>query len=123
MAKVVIGGKTYGLRFDMYAMEQIEEEFGNVQNAFNALREGKQIKSTRALFKILANSHLSFCGEEETVTGDEIKHAGMKEVMIISEAIKTAIADGSKSETTGGNEADDNVHDVYLEQIDKAEKN
>ena len=123
MAKVIINGKEYGLRFDLYAMEQIEEEFGSVQNAFNALREGKQIKATRTLFKILANSFLSFNEKEETVTGGEIKHAGMDEVMKISEAIKAAIAEGSKSETTGGNEADDNAHDVYLEQIDKAEKN
>ena len=123
MAKVIINGKEYGLRFDLYAMEQIEEEFGRVQNAFNALREGKQIKATRTLFKILANSFLSFNEKEETVTGSEIKHAGMDEVMKISEAIKAAIAEGGKSETTGGNEADDNAHDVYLEQIDKEEKN
>ena len=30
-----------------------------------------------------------------------------------------AIADGSKSETTNGNEADDEVHDIYLEEIER----
>ena len=123
MAKVTIGSKEYGLRFDLYAMEQIEEEFGSVQNAFTALRDGKQIKATRTLFRILANSFLSFNGEEETVTGEEIKHASMEEVLTMSNAIKAAIAEGSKAETTNGNEADDEAHDVYLEQIDKEEKN
>ena len=78
MAKVKIGEKEYGLRFDLYSMEQIEEEFGGVQTVFNTLKEGKhQIKTTRMLFRILANSYLSYNGQEETVTGDEIKHAGM----------------------------------------------
>ena len=123
MAKVTINGKEYGLRFDLYAMEQIEEEFGSVKQSFDALREGKQMKTTRTLFKILANSFLSYNGKEETVTGDEIKHAGMEEVLEVSNAVKKAIEEGSKSETTGGNEADDDVHDMFLEQIDKEEKN
>ena len=119
MAIIKVKGKEYGLRFDLYAMEQIEETFGSVKNAFDALREGKQLKTTRQLFKILANSYLSYHGQEETVTGDEIKHEGMDIVVQISEAVKDAIAEGSKSETTGGNEADDEKHDVYLEEIEK----
>ena len=120
MAKVKIGEKEYGLRFDLYSMEQIEEEFGGVQTVFNTLKEGKhQIKTTRTLFRILANSYLSYKGQEETVTGDEIKHAGMDMIRNISEAVQAAIAEGSKSETTGGNEADDEVHDMFLEEIER----
>lgn len=119
MASIKVKGKEYGLRFDLYAMEQIEETFGSVKNAFDALREGKQLKTTRLLFKILANSYLSYHGQEETVTGDEIKHEGMDIVVQVSEAVKDAIAEGSKSETTGGNEADDEKHDVYLEEIER----
>ena len=120
MAKVTIGEKEYGLRFDLYSMEQIEEEFGGVQTVFNTLKEGKhQIKTTRMLFRILANSYLSYNGQEETVTGDEIKHAGMDMIRNISEAVQAAIAEGSKSETTGGNEADDEVHDMFLEEIER----
>lgn len=120
MAKVTIGDKEYGLRFDLYAMEQIEEEFGGVKTVFDTLKEGKhQIKTTRTLFRILANSYLSYNGREETVTGDEIKHAGMDMIRNISEAVQAAIAEGSKSETTGGNEADDEVHDMFLEEIER----
>ena len=119
MASINIKGKEYGLRFDMYAMEQIEEEFGSVKNVFESLRDGKQLKATRILFRILANSFLSYNGEKETVTGDEIKHADIEMIREISEAVQKAIAEGSKSETTGGNEADDEVHDVYLEEIER----
>ena len=120
MAKVTIGDKEYGLRFDLYSMEQIEEEFGGVKTVFDTLKEGKhQIKTTRTLFRILANSYLSYNGREETVTGDEIKHAGMDMIRSISEAVQAAIAEGSKSETTGGNEADDEVHDMFLEEIER----
>ena len=86
---------------------------------FESLKDGKQLKTTRILFKILANSYLSFNGEKETVTGDEIKHADMETIRDISDAVQKAIAEGSHSETTGGNEADDEVHDVYLEEIEK----
>lgn len=119
MAKVTIDGKEYGLRFDLYAMEQIEEEFGSVKNAFDMLREGHQLKATRILFKSLANSWLSYNGEEETVTGKEVMHTGMEDVVKISDAVREAIAEGSKSETTGGGEADDEVHDLYLEEIER----
>jgi hypothetical protein len=119
MAKVTVSGKEYGLRFDLYAMEQIEEELGSVKNAFDMLREGRQMKATRTLFKVLANSWLSYNGEKETVTGDEIKHAGMDVVVQVSEALQQAITEGSKSEATGGNEADDEVHDLYLEEIER----
>ena len=123
MASIEINGKRYGLRFGLYAMEQVEEEFGSMKTAFEALREGKQLKTTRLLFKILANSYLSYKGEEETVTGKEIMHAGMEDVVKISNAVKQAIEEGSKSETTGGNEADDEIHDAYLEEIERNEKN
>ena len=119
MASVEIKGKVYGLRFDLYAMEQIEEEFGSVKNVFEALKNGKQLRSTRILFRILANSYLSYEGESESVTGDEIKHADMDMIKVVSEAVQQAILDGSKSETTDGNEADDQVHDMYLEEIER----
>ena len=119
MASITVNGKEYGMRFDLYAMEQIEDEFGSIKKVFESLKDGKQLKTTRILFKILANSYLSYNGEKETVTGDEIKHADMETIRDISDAVQKAIAEGSHSETTGGNEADDEVHDVYLEEIEK----
>ena len=119
MASVIVKGKEYPLRFDLYAMEQIEEEFGSIKNVFEVLSNGKQIKATRTLFRILANSWLSNEGEAETVTGDEIKHADVQQIKDVSAAVQAAIAEGRKSETTQGNDADDEVHDIYLEEIER----
>ena len=119
MAKVVFGGKEYGLRMDLYAMEMIEEEFGSIKSAFEAMSSGKQISATRKLFKIMANSYLSFHGEEENITGGEIQHADVYELNKIAEAIRNTVEESSRSETTGGGEADDEVHDAYLEEIDR----
>jgi len=119
MASVIVKGKEYPLRFDLYAMEQIEEEFGSIKSVFEVMNGGKQIKATRTLFRILANSWLSNEGEAETVTGDEIKHADIDMIREVSAAVQQAITEGSKSETTDGNEADDEVHDMFLEEIER----
>ena len=119
MAKAIINGKEYGLRLDLYAMEKIEEEFGSLKEAFAQMRGGKQVRATRIIFRIMANSYLSYHGKEETVTGDEIKHADMETFGEIARAVNEAVEEGSKSETTNGNEADDEVHDAYLEEIER----
>ena len=119
MASIKAGGKEYGLRFDLYAMEQIEEAFGSVRAVFELMNGGKQLKATKTLFKVLANSYLSYEGKEETVTGDEIKHADVQMISEISKAIRQAIEEGTKSETTDGNEADDQVHDMFMEEIER----
>ena len=119
MAKVTIGGKEYSLRMDLYAMEQIEDEFGSVKEAFAEMQNGAQVKATRTLFRVMANSWLSWKGEKETVTGDEIKHASMEDFASVAKAVQEAIQEAGKSETTGGGAADDEVHDVYLEEIER----
>ena len=119
MAAIRINGKEYRLRFDLYAMEQIEEEFGSMKAVYETLNGGKQVKATRTLFRILANSWLSFHGQEETGTGEEIKHVSIGALKEVSEAIMQTVTEGNKSETTDGNEADDEVHDIFLEEIER----
>ena len=53
------------------------------------------------------------------MTGDEIKHADIDMIREVSAAVQQAITEGSKSETTDGNEADDEVHDMFLEEIER----
>lgn len=50
------------------------------------------------------------------MTGNEVRHTP---VGLLTAAVKQAIEEGMKSETTGGNEADDTVHDEYLEELEK----
>lgn len=115
--KLKIDGREYGLRMDLYAMEGIEEEFGGMKEMFEEVQKGSG-KSIRKLFKILANAHLAAEGQEETVTGDEIKHLRVAAVAGIGKAVRAAVEEGMRSETTNGEEADDEVYDVYLSEIE-----
>ena len=117
MVKLKIGDTEYGLRMDMYAMEQIEEEFGDMKAMFEKIQNGGS-KTLQKLFKIMANSQLAYEGKEETVTGDELKRLRVAAVTGIGQAIHAAVAEGMKSETTDGAEADDEVFDVYLQEIE-----
>lgn len=122
--EIILNGVTYRLRFDLYALEQVEAEFGGMREAFESLRGGKgMVTAIRKLFKILANCQRSMDGMPEDVTGNEIgKHESMTKLVEVSEAIKAAINEGMKSETVDG-EADDEVHDGYAAEYDEKVKN
>lgn len=118
MVKLRVGDTEYGLRMDMYAMEMIEDEFGSMTDMFEKLKAGGGGKAVRVLFRILANAQLSYEGKEETVTGDELKHLRVAALNGIGNAIRRAVEEGMKSETSDGAEADDEVFDVYLAEIE-----
>ena len=118
MASFTIKGKKYPLKFDMFAMEQIEEEFGGVKGMYEAMRGENGVsvaKTMKTIFRILANSARNEMDLPENVTGDEVTHCN---VHARSDAIAATITEAMHSETTGGNEADDDVHDEYLEEIE-----
>lgn len=117
MVKLRIGETEYGLRMDMYAMEQIEEEFGGMKEMFERIQNGGS-KTMRRLFTILANAQLAYEGKEETVTGDELKRLRVAALAGIGNAIRAAVEEGMKSETNEGDVADDEVYDVYLSEIE-----
>lgn len=117
MIKVRIDDKEYGLRMDMYAMEQIEDEFGSVDEMFRRAETGS-VKTIGKLFKIMANAALAYEGKEETVTGQELKRLRVAAINGIGVAVRAAIDEGMKSETIDGGSADDEVYDVYLAEIE-----
>lgn len=123
MAKIEINGTEYKLRFDMYAMEMTEEAFGGIKDMFDALKAGKNnVKTIRTLFRILVNAQRNYDGEEEDPEVDSVlKHLRIPQLNEISTAIKDALDEGMRVETVNG-PADDNVHDGYLEQIDREKK-
>lgn len=118
MVKLRVEGTEYGLRMDLYAMEQIEEEFGSMKEMFEKIQDGGSGKAVRALFRILANAALAYEGKEETVTGKELLRLKVSALNGISTAIRAAVEEGMKSETNEGEEADDDVYDVYLAEIE-----
>lgn len=117
--EVRINGQLYRLRFDLWALEQIEEEFGGVREAFQQLRGAKMSTAVRKLFRILANCQRNLDGMPEDVTEDVIsRHTSMAKLAEISGAIQAAVEKGMESETNGG-EADDEVHDALAEEYDQ----
>ena len=117
--EVRINGQLYRLRFDLWALEQIEEEFGGVREAFQQLRGEKMSNAVRKLFRIMANCQRNLDGMPEDVTEDVIsRHTSMAKLAEISGAIQAAVEKGMESETNGG-EADDEVHDALAEEYDQ----
>jgi hypothetical protein len=120
MASITIKGAKYDLLFDMWALEQIESEFGGVKKMYDSLRGGDGTvnlsKAMATVFRILANSARDAAGLTTNVTGDEVRHVSVGK---LTEAVHAAINEGMKAETQDGNEADDEVHDEYLEEIEK----
>lgn len=106
--EVRINGKMYRLRFDLWALEQLEEQFGGIRQAFEQMNGGQMVKTVRKLFAIMANCQRNLDGLPEDVTGNEITgHESMAKLNEISGAIKAAIEEGMKSETRDGGEASD----------------
>ena len=107
--EVRINGQLYRLRFDLYAFEQVENEFGGLREAFNAVNSGKSILQTvKKLFAIMANSQRNMDGMPENVTGDEItRHESIAKLKEISTAIKAAMVQGMLAETADGGPASD----------------
>lgn len=124
MAAIVINGKKYELRMDLNAMEQIEAEFGDLQEALRKFQGRKRsMAMIKPMFRILANSGKRHNGERANVTGEEIGDLGFAGINALAQAFDAAMQEALKTETTGGNEADDDVHDEYLEELERQEKN
>ena len=120
MTEARIDGRIYELRFDMYAMEIAEEEFGSMKELFDRLSTGRQqVKTLKGIFRAMANSARAFRGDEENVTGNEIMRLTVREMSELSAAIQKEIAKSMKKETADGGEADDEDHDLYETESDR----
>ena len=117
--EVRINGNMYRLRFDLGAIEQIQEEFGGSREAFSQMNGADRIKVIRKLFVILANAQRDYDGMPENVTEDVIgRHTTLAKMNEIAAAVNAAVEIGKHSETYGG-EADDEPRDALAEEYDQ----
>ncbi len=124
MAAITINGVTYDLRMDVHAMEKIEKEFGDLKEAMRQFRgENRKISTVKAMFRILANSGRWKEGKPEDVTGEEIGGCNLGDMSLLAEALNKTLEEAMHAETVGGNAADDEVHDEYMEELERQEKN
>lgn len=120
MTETRIDGRIYELRFDLYAMEGVEEEFGSMKELFEIMSSGKrQVKTLKSLFRLMGNSARAYRGEDENITGQEVLRLTVREMGELSEAMKREIQKSMKKETMDGNEADDEDHDLYETESDR----
>ena len=77
----------------------------------------------KAMFRILANSGRKRAGQPEDVTGEEINGCNLADLDEIAKALNATMEEAMHAETVGGNEADDEVHDEYMEELEQNEKN
>jgi len=125
MAEIKIKGKTYDLRITVYTMEGLENEYGDVESALKMIRGGgkRTIKDIKKIFAIMANAGQHAKGLPEDVKPGAIDGCTLADLNEISIVMGKATEEAMKAETVGGNEADDDVHDEYMEEIEAQEKN
>lgn len=124
MAKVNIGGKEYRLELTIYAMGQIEDQYGDLKTAMTQFRGGgNNIKMVKNMFRIMANAAKHKAKEPEDITGDELDDMGLWELNALAIAMRAAMEESVRAETVDGGPADDEDHDVYEEERQKLEKN
>lgn len=118
------GGKDFNLLLSVYAMEQIEKEFGDMKSALEKFRGGKRdVKIIKQMFRILANAGRHAAGQPEDVTGDEIDNLGIRGLDTLARTLNLAMDESLNTETLDGGLADDEEADVYAEQLAAQEKN
>ena len=117
MITLKIGDKQYKLLMNVYTMELMEAEFGSMEKMFEQAETGR-VSTVMKMFRCLANSALYREGKEENITGKELRNLNVPAINGISKAIRAAVDEGMKAEMVDGNEADDEVYDVYLAEIE-----
>lgn len=120
MAKITIDGRTFDLVMSIWAMGQIEEEFGDLKQALEKFRKGsRDIKIIRSMFRILANAGQHKAKQPMDVTGDEINDLNLAGLEKLSLTMRAAMDEAMKAETVDGGPADDSEADVYAEELEK----
>lgn len=120
MTETRIGGRVYELKFDLYALEQVQDAYeGGLQELFEQLAGKKQVRALKDIFRIMANAARADRGDPETVTGQEILRLTIAEMKELSRDLQREIRRSMKKETADGNEADDEVHDLYEDEEDE----
>ena len=120
MASLTVNGNEVKLRFDVYTLERIEEEFGSFSKMMDAMKDVSTKRILRVV-TIMAESQLDYEGKEPKLDRKILaafRHMSVSAIKDAGDAIRAAIEEGQETETTGGGPADDETHDAFLEEIE-----
>lgn len=108
MTKYSIGAKEYTFRFDLTAMEQIENELGGIREMFEGLsgNGGKQIATLRTVFRIMANNGEEYEGRPAEVTGNEIMRMTIAEMGELTTMLRDEIKESMEPKEHNREEGD-----------------
>ncbi len=123
MVNCKLRGIIYPLRFDLHTMELLEEAYGDVQETVRNFERKKRVKDIRIMFTAMANSALNMMDKPETVTGDELRHIDLAELNEVTRAIQEELKRSTHARMAGGNEDDEEHHDIFGEEMEGQEKN
>ena len=70
MAKIRISGTEYDLYMGLWAMEQIENEYGDMKEALAAFRKDRKISMVKFMFAALANNGRKRAGLKPDISPD-----------------------------------------------------
>ena len=123
MAKIKIQGREYDLRMSLWASDQIEKEYGDIQEALKKFRKERKMTMVKRMFVILANAGQRHAKTPEDITEDVLSDCTLGDISRISEVMKQAMDETMHAETVDGNEADDEAADAYAAELEQQEKN
>lgn len=118
MAKIVIRGKEYDLWLGLWAMEQIEERYGSMEEGLKKFIKEKKISEIKFFFVTLAN-----CGQKRAklpadLTEDVLDTANLADLEAIAAAMRDTLDEARRTETVGGGPADDEGEDALAAEYD-----
>ncbi len=117
--EIVINGKQYDLRMSLWASEQIEAEFGDLQEALKTFQNSGTVAVIRKMFVILANAGRKHAKLPMDIQDDVLDDCSLGDLSEISRALRAAMDRSMHAETVGGNEADDEPADALAAEYDE----
>ncbi len=119
MAKIRISGTEYDLYMGLWAMEQIENEYGDMKEALAAFRKDRKISMVKFMFAALANNGRKRAGLKPDISPDVLDGCNLADLEQISLAMKSAMDEAVHVETVGGGEADEDGTDALAAEYDE----
>ena len=117
--EVRINGKMYRLRMNLWASEQIENEYGDLKEALQKFRKERKISMVKMMFMILANAGRKHEGMPADVAEDVLDNCTLADLDAVSKAMAAAMDETMHAETVGGNEADDEPQDALAAEYEE----
>lgn len=119
MAGIRINGRDYDLRLNLWAMQRIEEKYGDAQEALKKFREKRSMSMLAEMFAIMANGGRRHAKLPTDVTEDVLEECTLADMNAVAIAMRQAMDEGMKTEATGGGEADDESRDALAAEYDE----